>query len=168
MQRRKLFGSKKAKNWIEVGALSWQVGENSVASFSNYNKENVDLFAPGEKIYSTMPDNKYKNQQGTSMASPVVAGVAAVLRSYFPKLSATQVKEILMESVTPLNVEVIKPGTEGEKVPFSSLSVTGGAVNAYKAVKKAATVKGKRKGGKTKINGGNGGTSSGKKKEKIA
>jgi len=143
--KKKLFGSKKAKNWIEVGALSWQVGENSVASFSNYNKENVDLFAPGEKIYSTMPDNNYKNQQGTSMASPVVAGVAAVLRSYFPKLSATQVKEILMESVTPLNIDVIKPGTEAEKVPFSSLSVTGGAVNAYKAVQKAATVKGKGK-----------------------
>lgn len=139
--KKRLFGSKKAKNWIEVGALSWETEEKSVASFSNYDKENVDLFAPGEKIYSTVPDNKYKNEQGTSMAAPVVAGVAAVLRSYFPKLSAKQVKKILMESVVPLKVEVIKPGTEAEKVPFSSLSVTGGVVNAYQAVQKAATIK---------------------------
>ena len=139
--KKRLFGSKKAKNWIEVGALSWETGEKSAASFSNYDKENVDLFAPGEKIYSTVPDNKYKNEQGTSMAAPVVAGVAAVLRSYFPKLSAKKVKEILMETVVPLKEEVIKPGTEGEKVPFSSLSVTGGAVSAYQAIQRAATIK---------------------------
>ncbi len=166
--KKKLFGAKKAKNWVEVGALSWKVGENSVASFSNYDKENVDLFAPGEKIYSTIPDSKYKNLQGTSMASPVVAGVAAVLRSYFPKLSAAQVKQILLESVVPLNTDVIKPGTEGEKVPFSSLSVTGGAVNAYQAVKKASMVKGKKKGRKASGKSGNGSATSGKKKEKVA
>ena len=166
--KKKLFGSKKAKNWIEVGALSWKVGENSIASFSNYDKENVDLFAPGEKIYSTKPDNKYENEQGTSMASPVVAGVAAVLRSYFPKLSATQVKQILLESVTPLNINVIKPGTEDQKVPFSSLSVTGGAVNAYQAVKKAAMVKGKKKGRKSSGKSGNGSVTAGKKKAKVA
>jgi len=143
--KKKLFGAKKAKNWVEVGALSWQIGENSIASFSNYDKENVDVFAPGVKIYSTIPDSKYKNLQGTSMASPVVAGVAAVLRSYFPKLSAAQVKEILLTSVTPLNTKIIKPGTEDEKVSFSSISVTGGAVNAYQAVTKAATVKGKKR-----------------------
>jgi len=99
----------------------------------------------------------------------VVAGVAAVLRSYFPKLSAAQVKQILLESVAPLNMNVIKPGTEEEKVPFSSLSVTGGAVNAYKAVKKATMVKGKKKGKKSsgKSSGGSSVTS-GKKKEKVA
>lgn len=167
--KKKLFGSKKAKNWIEVGALSWDVGENSIASFSNFDQENVDLFAPGEKIYSTKPDNKYENEQGTSMAAPVVAGVAAVLRSYFPKLSAKQVKQILLESVTPLNLSVVKPGTEADKVPFSSLSVTGGVVNAYQAVKKAGTVKGKKKGRKPIGNKGrNNSSSSGKKKEKIA
>ena len=167
--KKKLFGAKKAKNWIEVGALSWKVGENSIASFSNYDKANVDLFAPGEKIYSTIPDSKYKNLQGTSMAAPVVAGVAAVLRSYFPKLSAAQVKQILLESVAPLKMEVIKPGTEGEKVPFSSLSVTGGAVNAYQAVKKATMVKGKKKGKKASGKSGSGNTvTSGKKKEKVA
>ncbi|MEM6316269.1 MAG: S8 family peptidase [Bacteroidota bacterium] len=144
-EKKKLFGKAQAPNWIEVGALDWKTGEQSVASFSNYAKENVDLFAPGVKIYSTVPDDKYENLQGTSMASPVVAGVAAVLRSYFPELSATQVKEVLMESTVPLKMQVIQPGSDGTKVPFSSLSVSGGVVNAYDAVRKAGQVKGKRK-----------------------
>ena len=168
-EKKKLFGKKNAQNWIEVGALSWKGGEESVASFSNYDQENVDLFAPGVAIHSTIPDNKYKDAQGTSMASPVVAGVAALLRSQFPKLSAKQVKEILMDSVTPLNTQVIKPGSDGEKVPFSTLSVTGGVVNAYNAVQKASKVKGKkkvRKVGKSKSGSGKSGNS--KKKEKVA
>ena len=102
------------------------------------------------------------------MAAPVVAGVAAVLRSYFPKLSAKQVKEILLESVKPLTTKVIKPGTEDEKVPFSSISVTGGAVNAYQAVKKATMVKGKKKGRKSSMKSGSSTITSGKKKEKVA
>lgn len=170
-EKKKLFGKKNAPNWIEVGALSWKGGEDAVATFSNYDQENVDLFAPGVAIYSTIPDNKYENLQGTSMASPVVAGVAALLRSQFPKLSAKQVKSILMDSVTPLNTQVIKPGSDGEKVPFSTLSVTGGVVNAYKAVQKASKVKGKkkvRKGGSGSSGNGKSGSSKKKKKEKIA
>ncbi len=163
-KKKKLFGKKRAKNWIEVGALSWQGGENAVASFSNYGKGNVDLFAPGVAIHSTTPDNNYKDAQGTSMASPVVAGVAAIIRSYFPKLTATQVKDILMESAIPLNAKVIKPNTADEKVPFSSLSVTGGVVNAYQAVQKASKVKGKKK--RKNIGSSNQSKSSGKKKKK--
>ncbi len=168
-EKKKFFGKKNAQNWIEVGALSWKGGENAVATFSNYDQENVDLFAPGVAIYSTIPDNKYENLQGTSMASPVVAGVAALLRSQFPKLTAKQVKSILMDSVTPLNTQVIKPGSDGEKVPFKTLSVTGGVVNAYKAVQKASKVKGKKKG----VKGGSGSSGNGKsgkskKKEKVA
>jgi len=168
-EKKKLFGKKNAQNWIEVGALSWKGGEDAVATFSNYDQENVDLFAPGVAIHSTIPDNKYKNAQGTSMASPVVAGVAALLRSQFPKLTAKQVKSILMDSVTPLNTQVIKPGSDGAKVPFSTLSVTGGVVNAYNAVKKASKVKGKKKG----VKGGSGSSGSGKsgknkKKVKVA
>jgi len=135
--KKKLFGKRNAQNWIEVGALSWKGGEDAVATFSNYDQQNVDLFAPGVAIYSTVPGNKYENLQGTSMASPVVAGVAAILRSYFPKLKAKQVKAILEASVVPLNQTVTKPGSDGEKVPFKTLSVTGGVVNAYKAVQKA-------------------------------
>ncbi|MEZ5059157.1 MAG: S8 family serine peptidase [Saprospiraceae bacterium] len=138
------FSPKKAKNWLEIGALSWKGGENSPATFSNYGKENVDLFAPGVDIYSTIPDQTYASFSGTSMASPVTAGVAAVIRSYYPELTAEQVKEVLMESVVPLEFDVMKPGTE-EKVPFSDLSVTGGVVNVYKAVFLASKTKGKKK-----------------------
>jgi len=169
-EKKKLFGKKNAPNWIEVGALNWKGGEDAVATFSNYDQENVDLFAPGVAIYSTVPDNKYQNLQGTSMASPVVAGVAALLRSQFPKLSAKQVKSILMDSVTPLNTQVIKPGSDGEKVPFSTLSVTGGVVNAYKAVQKASKVKGKKKGvkGGSGSSSGSGKSGNSKKKVKVA
>jgi subtilisin family serine protease len=139
-----LFGPKRAANWMEIGALSWKGGENSVANFSNYGKDNVDVFAPGVDIYSTTPDQTYDTYSGTSMASPVAAGVAAVLRSYFPELSAEQVKEIMMESSDKQNIKVKQPGSK-TLVPFSELSVSGGVVNAYKAVEMAAKTKGKKK-----------------------
>lgn len=139
------FSKKRAKNWIEVGALSWKWGEKAPATFSNYGSKNVDVFAPGVDIYSTTPDQGYASFSGTSMASPVTAGVAAVLRSYFPDLTAEQVKGIIMDSVVPVHNQVIKPGTE-ELVDFSELSVTGGVVNVYKAVEKAAKTKGKKAG----------------------
>ena len=138
------FSPKKAKNWIEVGALSWKKDEDAVASFSNYGQGNVDLFAPGVEIYSTAPDGKYKNASGTSMASPVTAGVAAVIRSYYPELTAEQVKECLEKSVVKQNYSVKKPGSE-DKVPFKTLSRTGGVVNVYEAVKLAGQMKGKKK-----------------------
>ncbi len=132
-------------NWLEIGALNYKNGEELSAPFSNYGEKNVDLFAPGMQIYSTIPDDKYDNAQGTSMAAPVVAGVAAVLRSYFPTLSAVQVKHILMSTVTKMDNKVILPGTKDEMVPFSKLSVTGGVVNAEAAVKLAKITKGKKK-----------------------
>ncbi len=132
-----LFGKKYADNWIEVGALSWRPGEDMVADFSNYGAKNVDLFAPGVDLYSTIPDQGYKKASGTSMASPVVAGVATLLRSYFPTLTAKQTKEVIMESVHKVNTMVKKPGSD-ELVPFSSLSVTGGYIDAYEAIKLAA------------------------------
>jgi len=151
-----LFGPKKASNWVEVGALSWKGGENSVASFSNYGKKNVDVFAPGVAIYSTTPESTYASFNGTSMASPVVAGVAAVLRSYFPTLTAEQVKEILLTSSENLKIQVKKPGPK-TLVPFSDLSVSGGVVNAYKAVQMASKTQGKKK-----VNAGGAGQTSGK------
>ncbi len=159
-----LFSPKQAKVWVEVGALNWKGGEKSAASFSNYGKENVDIFAPGVEIYSTTVGNEYASFQGTSMASPVVAGVAALLRSYFPNLSAKQVKEIIMESSTPQSTMVIKPGTKEEKVKFSELSVSGGIINAYEAVEKASNTKGKKKkkGSKGKYSNGNGTAGKGK------
>lgn len=165
-QKRGLFGPKKAKGWIEVGALSWRGGEDAVASFSNYGKENVDLFAPGVAIYSTTPENNYAKFQGTSMASPVVAGVAALLRSYYPDLTARQVKDILMSTtVRSKDMANVKlPGNDDKLVPFKDLCVTGGVVNAYEAVKKAETVKGKKKGNNAgKANKGAGKPSENKK-----
>ncbi len=145
-EKKGLFGPKKAKNWIEVGALSWKNGEDMAATFSNYGKENVDLFAPGVDIYSTIPEGGYARFNGTSMASPVVAGVAAAIRSYYPDLSAVQVKDILMSSTTmTANAKVKVPGDDETLVPFTDLCVTGGVVNGYEAAKKAEKVKGKRK-----------------------
>ena len=95
-------------------------------------------------MYSTTPENGYDHTQGTSFSAPVVSGVAAVLRSYFPDLTARQGKEILLMSATPQNIKVNKPGTE-DKISFRQLSVTGGVVNTYNAVKMAELVKGKKK-----------------------
>ncbi|MDP3354015.1 MAG: S8 family peptidase [Flavobacteriaceae bacterium] len=121
-------------NVITIGAMTHQFNENLVASFSNYGKKNVDLFAPGLEIYSTFPNNKYESIQGTSMASPEVAGVASLIRSYYPKLSAKEVKQILMNSGIEVPFEVTLPGTKSEKVPFANLSVSGRVLNAYNAL----------------------------------
>jgi cell wall-associated protease len=136
---------KQAKNWLEIGASSFGADQNFVGEFSNYGKKSVDLFAPGVKIYSTTPNNTYEDLQGTSMACPATTGVAAMLMSYFPDLSATQVKDILRESTRKFdNLKVTKPGTT-EEVPFDQLSSTGGLVNAEQAVKMAMTISGKPK-----------------------
>ncbi len=129
----------KASSFLTVGASSWQDGEELTASFSNYGKRNVDIFAPGVEVYSTYPDNEYKAEDGTSMAAPVVAGVAALVMAYYPELTAVQVKNILMETSTKPNRMVYRPGSESP-VPFSSLSVSGGIVNAYEALKRAEEI----------------------------
>jgi subtilisin family serine protease len=128
-----------ASNFITIGASSDAlITDNSIAAeFSNYGKKNVDLFAPGVKIYSTLPGtNVYGNQDGTSMASPIVTGVAALLRTYYPNLSAKQVKTILEKSVyvPELSAPCLLPGNSSIATAFSSLSKTGGIVNAYNAV----------------------------------
>jgi len=143
---RALFGPRHAGNWLEVGAADWEGKENLAASFSNYSKSWVDLFAPGVDIYSTVVGSSYSNMQGTSMASPMVAGAAALLRSWFPDLTAGQVKKILMASAVRQDAQVRKPGSESEKVPFASLSVTGGLLNIEAAFEKALTTPGKKTG----------------------
>jgi cell wall-associated protease len=130
---------REAKNWIEVGASAWG-GEELVGSFSNYGKKMVAFFAPGVEVYSTVPGNKYKNESGTSMASPSTAGVAALLMSYFPELTALEVKDVLMKSTRKFdNLQVQKPG--GGKTKLDQLSITGGLINAYEAVKLAQSLK---------------------------
>ncbi len=132
---RKLKAGGEPANWLEVGAISHEA--NKVASFSNYGKKGVDLFSPGVAIYSTVPGSKYEELDGTSMASPVAAGVAALVKSYFPKLTAAQLKQLLVESTTKFPTQQVNlPGGEGQ-VPFGDLSNSGGEVNAYNAVKLA-------------------------------
>jgi len=128
----------RAQNWIEVGASGWRRGDSLVANFSNYGQNQVDVFAPGVDIYSTVPKG-YEKDSGTSMASPVVAGLAALIMSYYPQFSASDVKRIILQSVTKYpNLMVVRPGSEnGDKVDFSTLSQTGGIVNAYAALKLA-------------------------------
>jgi len=131
---------KECKTWIEVGASAWGADNSFVGSFSNYGKKTVDLFSPGVRIHSTVPENKYKDNDGTSMASPATAGVAAILMAYFPELSAVQVRDILRQSSRKFdNLKVAKPGS-GQEVLFKDLSITGGLVNAYEAVKLAMTM----------------------------
>ena len=121
--------------WIEVGASSWEGPEKLAASFSNYGKRNVDVFAPGVDIYSTAPNNAYEHANGTSMAAPVVAGLAALVMSYYPQFSAAEVKEILLDSATSYAEQMVtQPGSESTMVAFGSLSHTGAIVNAYEAL----------------------------------
>ena len=131
---RYLHSDSMAPNWITVGA-SDTIG--NAAAFSNYGSKVVDIFAPGVAIYSTVPNgNKYQSWEGTSMAAPVVSGVAALIRSYFPTLSAPQVKKILQQSVEVPANPTQQPGTT-EKVRMDQLCTSGGIVNAYKAVQLA-------------------------------
>ncbi len=119
------------------GASSWQAGDSLAASFSNYGQQQVDVFAPGVDILSTVPGDKYEKDSGTSMAAPVVTGLAALLLAYYHDLTAADLKRIILESATRYtNQSVVKPGSsDGQKVSFGSLSSTGGIVNAYAALK---------------------------------
>ncbi|MCW3118241.1 MAG: peptidase, partial [Chitinophagaceae bacterium] len=131
---------RKVNNWITVGASGDPKAGGLVAYFSNYGKKDVDVFAPGVKIYSSVPGgNTYASLSGTSMASPVVAGVAALILEYFPDLSAAQVKWVIEKSVTKTDIKVKDPATQ-ETVNLGDLSKTGGIVNAYGAVKLASTL----------------------------
>ena len=136
---------KRASNWITVGASGDPKNGGVTASFSNFGKRDVDVFAPGVQIYATIPGgNTYGKLSGTSMACPVVAGTAALLLEYFPSLTAQQLKYAIEKSSTVLDEEVNIPGTNN-KVKLSQLSKTGGLLNAYAAVKLASTLKGERK-----------------------
>ena len=121
-------------NFLNIGALNHFTNEKLVAPFSNYGKIDVDIFAPGMKIYATMPNNSYDYQQGTSMASPNAAGVATLIRAYYPTLKAYEVKQIMMESGVVINKNVIVPGEDKMTKSFSELSKTGKIVNAYNAL----------------------------------
>jgi subtilisin family serine protease len=114
-----------AKAWIEVGASD---AKGKAANFSNYGKKDVDIFAPGVAIYSTLPFNQFRSWDGTSMAAPVVAGLACLIREYYPTLTAIQVKDIILRSAQKSSL-------------LADKCVSGGVANAYNALKLAASYK---------------------------
>lgn len=124
---------------ITVGASGWQGVNELAASFSNYGRSTVDLFAPGVDIYSTMPNQQYELSNGTSMAAPMVSGVIALLMQYFPEYSPLEIKEIIVSSVVKTDKKIKLPGqsTDAQYVPFVNLSKHGGIINAYRAVREA-------------------------------
>ena len=119
------FQTEPLDHFVTIGASTKNKGEEIVASFSNYGAKGVDVFAPGFEIYNTIPQSKYRNLQGTSMAAPMVAGAAAMLKSYFPKLSMKEIKEV------HYSTSVRYPKVDG----FAEKSVTGGVINIYNAAK---------------------------------
>ncbi|HWH51038.1 MAG TPA: S8 family peptidase [Gemmatimonadaceae bacterium] len=131
-----LSGGKPA-TWIEVGASSWKGGDSLAASFSNWGKNEVDVFAPGVDILSTVPGNQYERDSGTSMAAPVVSGLAALIMDFYPNLTATDVKQIITSTVSNYSSQMVARPGDKAMVPFGSLSITGGIVNAYNALKLA-------------------------------
>jgi subtilisin family serine protease len=133
-----------ASNWITVGASSDPLAEpgfsSYTASFSNYGKDEVDVFAPGTRIYSTVPGSKYENLQGTSMAAPVVTGVAALLLEYYPSLTPQQVKYCIEKSAVAPPSKVKVPGSEDKLVSLGDICKSGGIINAYEAMKLASAL----------------------------
>ena len=133
-------GKGKASNVINVGASGNELNGGLTASFSNYGKNNVDVFAPGVSIYSTIPGgNTYGIASGTSMACPLVAGLAAFIMQHYPKLTPQQVKMAIEKTAQAPKGKVKKPGTD-ESVEMKELAKTGGIINAYEAIKYAGTI----------------------------
>ncbi|TDT46289.1 subtilase family protein [Maribacter spongiicola] len=133
-------GPEFADNVITVGALNPKYGSEMVASYSNYGKINVDIFAPGTDIYSTYPNNEYEYSPGTSMASPGVAGIAALVISQYPNLTAAQVKKIILQSGLPIKTKVVLGSNGGKSGSLNEVSTSGKIANAYNALVLASKV----------------------------
>jgi subtilisin family serine protease len=133
-------GNEFLNNLLTVGASSYSYDSGQIAYFSNYGSKNVDLFAPGFQVYSSVLDGKFEYLNGTSMAAPNVTGVAAILRSFYPKLSASSIKHILMASGINMNKTLKKPNSEEVLDPYS-FSISGKTVNLYNALLYASTFK---------------------------
>ena len=133
-------GKEFLNNLLTIGASSYSFDSGQIAYFSNYGSKNVDLFAPGFQVYSSVLDGKFEYLNGTSMAAPNVTGVAVVLRSFYPKLSASSIKQILMASGIDMNKTLKKPNSEDVLDPYS-FSITGKTVNLYNALIYASNYK---------------------------
>ncbi len=134
-----------SQNFIKVGAMTYKLNRKFAAYFSNYGKQNVDVFAPGYMLYTTSTNNKYEVTNGTSFAAPIISGIAAMIRSRYPSLRASQVKEIIMESGNSYSMQVTIPGKkDSPKVPFAELSKSGKVANLYNALLMAEQVSSKK------------------------
>lgn len=133
-------GAEISNNVITVGALDPNYGSELVASYSNYGDINVDIFAPGTDIYSTYPNNTYEYSPGTSMAAPAVAGLAALLFSQYPNLTAAQVKKIILNSGLPIKAKVVLGGDSSKSASLNDISTSGKIANAYNALIMASQV----------------------------
>ncbi|MFK7748433.1 MAG: S8 family serine peptidase [Kordia sp.] len=140
-------GTEVSNNFLLVGASTYDPNEKLVAPFSNYGNIDVDIFAPGIEIFTTTVHNTYDFEDGTAMATSITSGVAALIFSYYPNLTAWEVKQIIMKSGVSYDIMVNKPSTNRDKelVPFSSLSKSGKVVNAYNALLLAEEVSKKKK-----------------------
>lgn len=134
-----------SRNFINVGSINNKVDSTFVSDFSNYGKINVDLFAPGEQIYVAMPNNKYDFDSGTSLAAPMVSGTSALIWLHYPKLSVQEVKQIILESGTSYDIDVLVPGEHGKRLPFKELSKSGKVLNVYNAMKMAKEMSKRKK-----------------------
>jgi subtilisin family serine protease len=123
------------ENWIEVGASTERNDSTLLARFSNYGGRSVDLLAPGVNIYTTIMGSLYEYDKGTSLAAPIVSGIAALIRGCFPRLSAKQVKDVLLKSVTKVDHKVLLHiGDKQVLLPFTDVCKAGGIINAYRAL----------------------------------
>jgi subtilisin family serine protease len=143
------FQTSKLDHWLEIGAAARNLKEGQLAaSFSNYSSTLVDVFAPGHEIYNSFPDNKYQAISGTSMACPMVVGAAAMLKSYFPKMTMKEIKDVLLETAKSHKGTMQEmpggqsrdPEIKADLVDFAKLSVTGSVINLRSAVEKCLEI----------------------------
>lgn len=130
-------GGIRSGNFISVGASSRDSLKYLAAGFSNYGKKMVDIFAPGVDIPALKSGNGYRNFSGTSAATPVTTGIATLLKSHYPRLSANKIREILVQTATDYSGQkVLIPGSQDIYKPFSFFCRANGIINAANAVKK--------------------------------
>jgi len=137
---------KNFSNVLIVGASSKKLNKNLLDEDSNYGLKSIDIFAPGEDIPTTLPNNEFTTKSGTSFAAPIVTNVAALLWSHYPKLKASEIKKIIMQSGAEYDGLVNVPcdleknqfcKNNPQKQKFNLLSRSGKIINALNALKLA-------------------------------